>query len=193
MRIKKNILAMVMAGVLSISCLPAAFAANVNAPGTGETPVTITAAATTFDVMVPTSITIHLNADGTVTCPDASAVKIVNNSAGAVKVTDVTVKDSAWTIVSYNGGDRSTLAASGVDSKKLGMQFTAGGTTIATSTNGDHSIGTNPANWKMTGTVTAGTTNELPITCAAIASAVSAAIDSGVTAANVVFTLAWDI
>lgn len=100
------------------------------------------------------------------------------------------MNDGAWTMTDYNGGDRSKLAAEKVGSNKLGLSLTVGGNTAASSTNGSQSPAIDSTKWRITGKNTGN--NELPITVGAIASAVSTKIENAVTAANVVFTVAWD-
>ena len=166
----------------------AANSGTISSPGTGNTPVTLTAAAATFNVTVPTSIPLVVGADSKVTSP--SDVKIINNSAGPVKVTAIAMNDGVWTMTDYNGGDRSKLAAEKVGSNKLGLSLTAGGNTVASSKNGSQTPAIDSTKWRITGKNTG--KNELPITVGAIASAVSTKIENAVTAANVVFTVAWD-
>lgn len=167
--------------------LPAFAATDISASGgTGTTPVTLTAAATTFDVTVPTGIAITVNADATVTCPSASAVKITNNSAGAVKVSGISMSEGTWHLASYNGGDRSALASEAVDAKKLGFQLAVTGDTAATAQAGDQTLTHNASKWVID------PGESLNITTAAIATAVSSAITQGETAANVVFTIGWN-
>ena len=161
---------------------------TISSPGTGSTPVTLTAAASTFNVTVPTSIPFVVGADSKVTSP--SNVKIINNSAGPVKVAAIAMNDGVWTMTDYNGGDRSKLAAEKVGSNKLGLSLTAGGNTVASSKNGSQSPAIDSTKWRITGKNTGN--NGLPITVGAIASAVSTKIENAVTAANVVFTVAWD-
>lgn len=160
----------------------------ITSPGTSSTPVTLTAAASTFNVTVPTSIPLVVGADSKVTSP--SDVKIINNSAGPVKVTAIAMNDGAWTMADYNGGDRSNLAAEKVGSNKLGLSLTAGGNTAASSKDGSQSPAIDSTKWRIAGKNTEN--NELPITVDAIASAVFTKIENAVTAANVVFTVAWD-
>lgn len=171
-----------------ISEYKAANSGTISSPGTGSTPVTLTAAASTFNVTVPTSIPLVVGADSKVTSP--SNVKIINNSAGPVKVAAIAMNDGTWTMTDYNGGDRSKLAAEKVGSNKLGLSLTAGGNTVASSKNGCQSPAIDSTKWRITGKNTGN--NGLPITVGAIASAVSTKIENAVTAANVVFTVAWD-
>ena len=182
-------------GYICESCLEkkvaeykAANSGTISSPGTGKTPVTLTAAASTFNVTVPTSIPLVVGADSKVTSP--SNVKIINNSAGPVKVAAIAMNDGTWTMTDYNGGDRSKLAAEKVGSNKLGLSLTAGGNTVASSKNGSQSPAIDSTKWRITGKNTGN--NGLPITVGAIASAVSTKIENAVTAANVVFTVAWD-
>ena len=185
---KKAPLFLSMALAASLMAVPAQ--AAVTAPGDGETPVTIKAEATTFSVTVPTAIPLTVKADGNVEVP--SGLKIVNESAGKVKVSAITATDGTWTLVDYNNGDRANLAKDKVDAKKLGLSLTAGGSAV-TSTGSSALTTVDSAKWVMEGKGT-GTTNELPITVGAIATAVSqvATFDGDQAAAKVVFTLAWD-
>lgn len=189
---KKRImsLALCMAMVMSLSV--SAFAGNVDAASkTGETTVTVSADGANFDVTVPTKIAIHVGSTGEVTCSDADALKIVNNSAASVMVSKIEMKDGAWSLVDYNGGDRSAIASK-VDEKKLGFALTANGDTAATA---GVSSG-NPMKQTLTHTAAKWTieaAGNLPITPAAIATTVSTAIeaDNAETAATVVFTIGW--
>lgn len=189
MKFKKASMFLSMALAASMMAAPA-MAADVSAAGgTGETPVTIEALATTFSVTVPTDIALTVKADGTVTVP--TNVEIVNNSAGRVKVSSVKAEDGTWTLADYNNGNRANLAKEKVDAKKLGLQLTGGGAAIATS--GSSAIGTvDSTKWVMNGKDSGD--NKLPITVGAIATAVSNAetFDSSNAAAKIVFTVAWD-
>lgn len=189
MKAKKAPLFLSMALAASLMAVPAQ-AAVTTAGGTGETPVTIEAVATTFSVTVPTAIPLTVKADGNVEVP--TGLKIVNESAGKVKVSAITATDGTWTLVDYNNGDRANLAKDKVDTKKLGLSLTAGGSAV-TSTGSSALTTVDSAKWVMEGKGT-GTTNELPITVGAIATAVSqgATFDGDQAAAKVVFTLAWD-
>jgi hypothetical protein len=166
--------------------------------GTATTPVTVTAEATTFSVTVPTSIPIAVGTDGTVTVASVSAVKITNNSAGPVYVSSITMQDSSWTLVDYNGGDRSDMAKAGVDAKKLGFQLAVGtgdtedkAATEDTSYTSAVALKMDQSKWVVNGSGSGN--NELSVTCSAIATAVSTAISASdnITAANVVFTIGW--
>ena len=189
MKLKRTASLLMSSALIASALGMSAFAANdVSAPGAGTTPVTVTAEASTFNVTVPTAIPLAVKADGTVTVPEN--VEIINNSSGPVKVTSVAMNNSAWSMTDYNGGDRSKLAAEKVGSNKLGLSLTAGGNTVASSKNGSQSPAIDSTKWRITGKNTGN--NDLPITVGAIASAVSTKIENAVTAANVVFTVAWD-
>lgn len=161
----------------------AANANSLSTPGVGNTPITVTADPSTFSVTVPTSISLVINADGSVTAP--TDVKIVNGSAGSVQVSSIVMNNGDWSLTDYNGGNHSKLAEAKVDSKKLGLSLAVNGNAASTSKDGSQTPSIDVSKWTMAG----GT--ELPITVGAIATANSVKAASEVTAANVVFTLAW--
>lgn len=189
MKFKKTPMFLSMALAASLMSVPAMAADIGTANGTGETPVTITAEATTFNVTVPTSIPLTVKADGTVGVP--TGLKIVNNSAGKVKVTAVTAENGTWTLADYNGGKRDKLASEKVNAKKLGLSLSAGNAAVTTGENGALSK-VDSTKWVMDGKDSG--KNELPITVGAIATAVSEAktFADADAAAKVIFTIGWD-
>ena len=189
MKLKRTASLLMSSALIASALGMSAFAANdVSAPGAGTTPVTVTAEASTFNVTVPTAIPLAVKADGTVTVPEN--VEIINNSSGPVKVTSVAMNNSAWSMTDYNGGDRAKLAAAKVGSKKLGLSLTAKNESEASKKDGNQTF--SPTKWLMQGK-DGGTANaKLPITVGAIATANDTAISVAETAANVIFTLAWD-
>lgn len=189
MKLKRTASLLMSSALIASALSMSAFAANdVSAPGAGTTPVTVTAEASTFNVTVPTAIPLAVKADGTVTVPEN--VEIINNSSGPVKVTSVAMNNSAWSMTDYNGGDRAKLAAAKVGSKKLGLSLTAKNEAEASNKDGNQTF--SPTKWLMQGK-DGGTANaKLPITVGAIATANDTAISVAETAANVIFTLAWD-
>ena len=189
MKFKKTPMFLSMALAASLMSVPAMAADIGTANGTGETPVTITAEATTFNVTVPTSIPLTVKADGTVGVP--TDLKIVNNSAGKVKVTAVTAENGTWTLADYNGGKRDKLASEKVDAKKLGLSLSAGNAAVTTGANGALSA-VDSTKWVMDGKDSG--KNELPITVGAIATAVSktGTFADANAAAKVIFTIGWD-
>ena len=73
---EQNCAAMYNDKYICVSCLEekiaeykAANSGTISSPGTGKTPVTLTAAASTFNVTVPTSIPLVVGADSKVTSP----------------------------------------------------------------------------------------------------------------------------
>ena len=189
MKLKRTASLLMSSALIASALGMSAFAANdVSAPGAGTTPVTVTAEASTFNVTVPTAIPLAVKADGTVTVPEN--VEIINNSSGPVKVTSVAMNNSAWSMTDYNGGDRAKLAAAKGGSKKLGLSLTAKNEAEASNKDGNQTF--SPTKWLMQGK-DGGTANaKLPITVGAIATANDTAISVAETAANVIFTLAWD-
>lgn len=191
MKLKRTASLLMSSALIASALSMSAFAAPdglVLAPGASTTPVTVTAEASTFNVTVPTGIPLAVKADGTVTVP--KNVEIINNSSGPVKVTSVAMNNSAWSMTDYNGGDRAKLAAAKVGSKKLGLSLTAKNEAEASNKDGNQTF--SPTKWLMQGK-DGGTANaKLPITVGAIATANDTAISVAETAANVIFTLAWD-
>lgn len=192
---KSKIMSLALASVMALSLAVPAFAAPVDSAGgnSGDIPVKVTAEAPTFSVTMPTAFTINVAADGTVTCPDT--LQIVNGSAGAVKVSGITVAaahDSGWTVSGYDN-DFSQYA---VNSKHLGMEIVKqktndeGGIT-ADLTQFKNDQGDNFM-WAGTGNgITSAQHNTIAVPYAAKVSA-STQAEQGVTAANVVFTVAWN-
>ena len=189
MKLKRTASLLMSSALIASALGMSAFAANdVSAPGAGTTPLTVTAEASTFNVTVPTAIPLAVKADGTVTVPEN--VEIINNSSGPVKVTSVAMNNSAWSMTDYNGGSRAKIAAEKVGSKKLGLSLTAKNEAEASNKDGNQTF--SPTKWLMQGK-DGGTANaKLPITVGAIATANDTAISVAETAANVIFTLAWD-
>lgn len=192
MKFKKAPLFLSMALAASLMAVPAQAAVST-AGGSDETPVTITAQATTFSVTVPTSIAVHVDAKGVATVADNTALQIVNESAGAVKVTKVQIQGDAWKLADYNGGDRALLAKEKVDSNQIGLSLKAGETTVATNGKAEKAV-ENPTGWTMGGKGVAANGNILPIEAKAIATAVSQTIEqaNAQNAAKVIFTIGWD-
>lgn len=191
MKLKRTASLLMSSALIASALSMSAFAALdglVTAPGAGNTPVKLTAEASTFNVTVPTDITLAVGADGTVTAP--SNVKIINNSSGPVKVTSVAMNNGTWKMTDYNGGSREKIAAEKVGSKKLGLSLKAKTEELASKTDGDQTL--IPTKWLMQGK-DGGTANcELPIAVKAIATASDQKISVAETAADVIFTLAWD-
>lgn len=191
MKAKKAPLFLSMALAASLMAVPA-YAADtpIHAPGESETPVTITAEATSFSVTVPAAIPLTVRADGTVGVP--TNLKIVNHSAGKVQVTNISAERMSWDIADFNNGDRSKLAKEKVDSNQLGLRLSTNfGSAVTTTGSGNMTL-TGSA-WVLDGgSVDEGA--ELDIEVAAIATAVSKAgtFTGDNAAAKVVFTVGWD-
>ncbi len=65
------------------------------------TPAVLTAQGLVYDITVPTSLPIYVDNEGTVTVSDS--YEIVNESVGAVKVSNVEVEaENGWSLVSYD-------------------------------------------------------------------------------------------
>jgi hypothetical protein len=177
----KKKLSIVLALALACSMAVPAFATELNtAGGDSSVPVTLTTTAATFSVTVPTALPITVSADGTVTT--ANDVKIINNSPGAVRVTNMTISSGEWTEVDYDTID---VAALQTDSFVLAMNINGDKTTA------DNTITFTPSNWPAFDGKNAGATDELPINYDAKLS-IQTAENTDVTIATVVFTIGWD-
>lgn len=94
----KHVLSLLLVVAVIMTCLPAVMAADDQTSGT--VPVTITASNPTFNVVVPTTLPIHMDAYGDVTCGN---ITIINNSAGPVLVEDTQLTAlNGWTLVDYD-------------------------------------------------------------------------------------------
>lgn len=93
----KQGLSLLLAAVMLVTCVPAGMAAEDQT--SGMVPVTITASAPTFSVTVPTTLPIHMDAYGGITCGD---ITITNNSSGPVLVDDTQITAlNGWTLADY--------------------------------------------------------------------------------------------
>ena len=171
-------LAMTMVCSLSMSVMATDITTD---GGNSEVPVELTAEAATFSVTVPTALPIDVAADGTVTTADDA--KIVNNSHGAVMVTNMTIVGADnWEILDWDTAD---MSSEKVGSAKVAMIINNEKTTA------DDTITFNQANFpKLDGTSDAISTDELAIVYDAKVPAQASAI-SDLTVANVVFTIGW--
>lgn len=178
-KLLSGMLAMALACGLAVP----AFAADVStAGGTGNVPVELTVETPTFSVTVPTSLPVSLKADGSVVT--SNSVKIVNNSYGAVKVTNMTIAGAdGWATVDY---DTANMSAEKVDSKKIAMKINNDKTT------GANAISFTSSNFPKMDGVNASTSDELSITYDAKIPAQSAQLTVAKTICNVIFTVGWD-
>ncbi len=148
-------------------------------------------APTAMSVTVPTALAIAVSPDGSVTT--GSGAKIVNNSYGPVKVASVQISSAGgWSLTAF--GDKSSLAAEKVDSKKVGFRISIGGGTNLDTT-------ASPADTQtllsdaITGCYMTGvgdpSKNTVDITYDAIVTATSASV-TNTAIASVLFVIEWD-
>ncbi len=150
--------------------------------GNSSVPVELTAEAATFSVTVPTALPIDVAADGTITV--ATDAKIINNSHGAVKVTNMTIEGvDDWVILDW---DTANMASERVGSTKVAMIINGDKTT------GDDAITFTDSNFPKMDGKNDGDTDELPIIYDAKVPAQSVEL-TNLTIANVVFTVGWDL
>ena len=184
---KKQIISSVMAFAMLASMTPVYAAEIQTAGGTGETPVVVTVEAATFSVTVPTSLPVNVDASGVVSYPD-EGVKIINNSAGAVKVEDVDVEandEDGWSIVAFDKDKADFL----VDAKEIGLQLNS----ADEKTQEDGSFAFDSSKWTvMEATDGAdGGADEFEFSYAANLAPQSQAL-TDTEVANVIFTIGWD-
>lgn len=182
MKIRKT-LALVLALVMAVSMMAVgATAAEITTAGsTGEVPVKLTVAGATFSVTVPTELPISVAADGTYTYADNA--KIVNNSKGQVKVTNVAVSGVGdWEIVGYDAAD---MTKEKVGAHKIALQINGEKTTA------DDTITFEAGNWTVMDGVNATASDELPITYDAKVAPQSSEL-TGESVVTVVFTIGWN-
>ncbi len=103
---------------MSMALGQTAFAAGVNTSGgDGTVPVELTAEATTFKVRVPTILPVDVDADGVVTVADDA--RLVNESAGPVRVSNVAVtNENGWELQDW---DSFVPEKAKVDAKQYAM------------------------------------------------------------------------
>lgn len=115
---RKIIKALSLLLCMSMAFGQTAFAAEVNASGgDGTVPVELTAEATTFKVRVPTILPVDVDADGVVTVADDA--RLVNESAGPVRVSNVAVtNENGWVLQDW---DSFVPEKAKVDAKQYAM------------------------------------------------------------------------
>ena len=180
---KKKLLSSVLS--LAMICavsIPTFAGVNLEvAGGSQRVPVDLTVSAATFSVSVPTALPISVAANGSVTT--ANDAKIVNNSHGAVRVTNMAIEGAdGWETVNWNTAN---MGSERVGSTKVAMMIN-GDKTI-----GDNAISFTASNFPKMDGVNAGNTDELPIIYDAKVPAQATSL-SDLTVANVIFTVGWD-
>lgn len=148
-------------------------------PGDRNAVVELKTEALTFDVTVPTSLPIHVSASGEVTTADD--VKIINNSHGAVTVSNVTLHSHGdWSAVDTE----TDLSDTPVGTKQYSMTINNETTTEAGAITFDQE------NWPSIYGANDSDTDELPIIYSAAVAPQADTVNTDV--AEVVFTIGWD-
>lgn len=171
--LKTKILSALLTGALLLSNLPSVYAAIETPGGSNDVPTVVDAEQARFSVIVPTNLPIAVSSDGVVTTADD--VKIVNNSAGPVVVTGLSVDpQNSWSLVDYD----TDFGSGKVNEKKLGLVLQ--GNEVQT----DGSCGLSGFSSIAGGT-------SIDFTYDANVAVQTKSISSE-TVANVVFTIGWD-
>ena len=198
----KKALSMMLALALAASMSLPAFASDQAASENTETtiPVTISAAATTFDVTVPTSFptTVDPDTGETVNATDAT---ITNGSSGSIAVSQIKVTNyGGWHLAAFDDD----LRNADVDSNQIGVAVTpiggrsagTGGTQLKTTDASTTeqtlltSAGATADEW-IIDAANAGDTDELTISYDTNASPVSETITNA-QVASIVVTVSWN-
>jgi len=169
----KKLLAVLLTLTLISANLVVAFAAD-----TSTVPVNLTVEPQIFSITVPTVLLITQTSTGEVQVADN--VVITNNSAGPVKITDIsTTGVNGWSTVDYDGLD---VKSAKVGIKNVGFLFKIGGTETKTT-------GADLNNFASSVSITKG--QSIPIIYDAKLPAQSTALVN-TQVAEVVFTFGWD-
>ena len=120
---RNKILSLALAAVLALALAVPAFATTtIGTSGGNATPnLTIDAAATTFNVTVPTSLNISVDNNSTATVGKGY---IVNNSTGVVEVRSIKLTDVEYYLTAYDS--QTKFSTYDVGSKKLGLSIAFG-------------------------------------------------------------------
>ena len=178
----KKVLSLALMCAMLFSVSIPTFATDINLSGSSASvPVELTVDVAKFSVTVPTALPIDVAANGVVTTADDA--KIINNSHGAVRVTNMAIEGvDAWEIVNW---DSANMSAEKVGSTKVAMTINGDKTTD------EGEITFTPSNFPKLDGVNDDDTDELAIIYDAKIPA--QAMDmSGVVISSVVFTIGWD-
>lgn len=193
----KRTLSMLLALALGASMSVSAFATSAGQDTETTIPVRISAAATTFDVTVPTSFPTDVDPD-TGDTTDATDAKITNNSSGSIVVSQIKVtKYGAWSLADYD----TDLRNADVDSNQIGIAVRPvggrnageGGTqlkTTAANANEQTLLAAANDQWVIDAK-NDGDTDELTISYDTKVSPVSAALTNE-QVASIVVTISWN-
>lgn len=186
----KKLISLLLVAIMVAALPTVAFVADITTAGqTGTTPVVLTVEAATFSVTVPTALTVDVAADGEVTC--ATNARIINNSAGAVKVENVVIEaQNGWALVDF----ATPLTDFMVNEKKIGLQLNSEAEVTKKAAEGDDvAFAFDAAKWAVMDATDGadGGADELPFTYDAILAPQSSEI-ADATVANVVFTIGWN-
>lgn len=144
------------------------------------TPVSLDAEAATLNVTVPTALPIAVSSTGEITCADTA--KVINNSYGPVKLTEIRITAvNGWQIVAFD----TDMSKEAVGAKKIGLKLNGD------STQADGSFIAKPFNLFGLAGATDTVKPEHLIIYDAVLPAQAEAI-TGSTIANVVFVIDWD-
>lgn len=172
----KKILIFLLTLIMAFGGVTTAIAAEITNPGGGgQSEVILDHAATSFDVMLPTSLPVTVDADGNVFT--SGTCWISNYSYGPIAVKDVLVnRTNGWAIVPYN----TDFHAQKVGLKQFGMRIN-GSEVYA-----DGAVSLTEGSWPSIDGFAS-----LQLNYSAVIAAQDAALNN-TTIADVVITVGWD-
>lgn len=182
-KILSSVLALTMVTALSVPVFAVeAETSDVNASGTESTiPVELTAEPILFSVSVPSALPVHVSADGVITV--AEGTKIVNNSGGAVKISNLSLTAKGdWEMTDYDTYDHTTDV---IGSKKFAIQASVLKTT------GDDTTNYTDELFPILASKNEGDTDEIDFTYDVKVAAQDTTFE-GEGLADLVFTLSWN-
>ena len=182
MKRKNFVIVFVLVFSLFITSILPVFARNISEDGGITTvPIELEVTVPAFSVTLPTSLPLNVSSSGVVNT--SNDIKIINNSHGSIKVTDVIVSGkNGWEIVDYNNFD---ITSEKVNAKKIAIKINQN------KTNGENSIDFDANFWNAIDGRNGNGSNELPIVYNAKIPAQTNSLN-GETVANIVFVVKWE-
>ena len=183
----KKILSLLLVGVIGALSFNDALASGTGKviDGEGITPVELTTSAAAFNVVVPTSLPITIDASGIATYADEAKIKNLSHGAVEIKQIEVTGKNN-WEIVAY---DEASTTGMKVNAKEVGLSI------LGCETKGNSSSGeiftVTSGTMVMTGQDTKSDNDELVVEYSASIAPQSTELTE-VNIADVVFTIGWN-
>lgn len=183
----KKLLSLFLVGVVGTLSFNEVFASGTGEviDGEGITPVELTTSAAAFNVIVPTSLPITIDASGVATYADEAKIKNLSHGTVEVKQIEITSKND-WEIVAY---DQNATVEMKVNAKEVGLSVLGCETSGNSSDNELFTI--TSGTMVMTGKDVNSDDDELIVEYSATVAPQSTELNK-VNIADVVFTIGWN-